>query len=127
MYSFQVTPDNLPVSYHSVSVVSGRASIEEDGLSLADRDEPDDTVADDGPVLVFNYTDAVLSSDDTPPGDDPEEMTTAPPFVPNPGFKGRVTQKGLDYGEGFNSSPPGQNGRHFTDDNFRCIFVNEKF
>ena len=28
---------------------------------------------------------------------------------------------------GFNSSPPGQNGRHFTGDIFRCIFVNEKF
>ena len=27
----------------------------------------------------------------------------------------------------FNSSRPGQNGRHFTDDIFRCIFVNEKF
>ena len=27
----------------------------------------------------------------------------------------------------FNSFPPGQNGRHSTDDNFRCIFVNEKF
>ena len=27
----------------------------------------------------------------------------------------------------FNSSPPGQNGRHFTDDVFKCIFVNEKF
>ena len=26
-----------------------------------------------------------------------------------------------------NSSPPGQNGRHFQDDIFRCIFVNEKF
>ena len=25
-----------------------------------------------------------------------------------------------------NSSPPGQNGRHFTDNIFRCIFVNEK-
>ena len=25
-----------------------------------------------------------------------------------------------------NSSPPGQNGCHFTDDIFRCIFVNEK-
>ena len=25
------------------------------------------------------------------------------------------------------SSPPGQNGRHFADDIFRCIFVNEKF
>ena len=27
----------------------------------------------------------------------------------------------------FDSSPPGQNGRHFADDTFRCIFVNEKF
>ena len=26
-----------------------------------------------------------------------------------------------------NSSPPGQNGRHFADDVCRCIFVNEKF
>ena len=26
-----------------------------------------------------------------------------------------------------NSSPPGQNGCHFADDNFRCVFVNEKF
>ena len=26
-----------------------------------------------------------------------------------------------------NSSPPGQNGRHFADNIFRCIFVNEKF
>ena len=26
-----------------------------------------------------------------------------------------------------NSSPSGQNGCHFTDDIFRCIFVNEKF
>ena len=26
-----------------------------------------------------------------------------------------------------NSLPPGQNGRHFTDDIFRCIFVNKKF
>ena len=26
-----------------------------------------------------------------------------------------------------NSYPPGQNGRHFADDIFRCIFVNEKF
>ena len=26
-----------------------------------------------------------------------------------------------------NSSPLGQNGRHFTEDIFRCIFVNEKF
>ena len=27
----------------------------------------------------------------------------------------------------FNSSPPEQNGRRFTDSIFRCIFVNEKF
>ena len=26
----------------------------------------------------------------------------------------------------FNSSSPGQNGRHFADDIFRCIFMNEK-
>ena len=26
-----------------------------------------------------------------------------------------------------NSSPSGQNGRHFADDIFRCIFVNKKF
>ena len=26
----------------------------------------------------------------------------------------------------FNSSPPGQNGRHLADDIFRYIFVNEK-
>ena len=33
-----------------------------------------------------------------------------------------------DVFEGFlNSSPPGQNGRLFADDVFRCIFVNEKF
>ena len=25
-----------------------------------------------------------------------------------------------------NSSPPGQNGLHFADDIFRCIFMNEK-
>ena len=28
---------------------------------------------------------------------------------------------------GLNSSPPGQNGRHFADDIFKCLFVNEKF
>ena len=26
----------------------------------------------------------------------------------------------------YNSFPPGQNGRHFADDIFRCLFVNEK-
>ena len=26
-----------------------------------------------------------------------------------------------------NSSPPGQNGRHFPDDILSCIFMNEKF
>ena len=29
--------------------------------------------------------------------------------------------------ESINSSPPGQNGRHFTEDIFGCIFVNQKF
>ena len=28
---------------------------------------------------------------------------------------------------GLNSSPPEQNGPHFRDDIFRCIFVNENF
>ena len=28
--------------------------------------------------------------------------------------------------QGFNPSPPGQNSRHFADDIFICIFVNEK-
>ena len=27
----------------------------------------------------------------------------------------------------FSSSPPGQNGRHFADNIFKCIFLNEKF
>ena len=26
-----------------------------------------------------------------------------------------------------NTFPPGQNDRHFADDIFKCIFVNEKF
>ena len=29
--------------------------------------------------------------------------------------------------EMFNSSPSVQNGRHFADDIFKCIFMNEKF
>ena len=29
--------------------------------------------------------------------------------------------------DSFNSSPPGQNGHHFTDEIFRCIFMNEKY
>ena len=29
--------------------------------------------------------------------------------------------------DGFNSSPLGQNSRHFTDNIFRCIYMNEKF
>ena len=33
----------------------------------------------------------------------------------------------LNYPYFINSSPPGQNGRHFTNDIFGCIFVNEKF
>ena len=35
-----------------------------------------------------------------------------------------VSSAGAD---GINSSPPGQNGRHFADDIFRRIFVNEIF
>ena len=31
------------------------------------------------------------------------------------------------FNDAFNSSPPGQNGRHFVDDILRCTFVNEKF
>ena len=31
------------------------------------------------------------------------------------------------HGQSFNSYPPWQNGRHFTDSIFRCIFVNDKF
>ena len=34
---------------------------------------------------------------------------------------------GLRRFEDHNSSPPGQNGRHFTDDIFRYIFVGEMF
>ena len=30
-------------------------------------------------------------------------------------------------GSEFNSSFPGQNGRLFADDSFKCIFMNEKF
>ena len=33
----------------------------------------------------------------------------------------------METGNSLNSSPPGQNGRHFADGIFRCIFVNEKF
>ena len=36
-------------------------------------------------------------------------------------------QHEIDSWIAFNSSPPGQNGRHFSDDISRCIFVNEKF
>ena len=35
-------------------------------------------------------------------------------------------QKGAHNKYGFNSSPPVQNGRHFADDAFKCIFVKEK-
>ena len=41
--------------------------------------------------------------------------------------KSQVSVKGNIYRSYLNSSPPGQNGRHFTDDNFKCIIVNEKF
>ena len=37
--------------------------------------------------------------------------------------------QGKQYGDPacINSFPSGQNGRHFADDVFKCIFVNEKF
>ena len=41
----------------------------------------------------------------------------------------RVLQTGSDsviFHTQNNSTPSGQNGRHFADDIFRCIFVNEK-
>ena len=58
--------------------------------------------------------------------------------TPNNGVLGVVMLKILEYFKWtyftllyddsvLNSAPPGQNGRHFKDDIFRCIFVNEKF
>ena len=42
--------------------------------------------------------------------------------------QGRTRQSKVSYSAwSFNSSPPGQNGRHFADDISRCILVNEKF
>ena len=41
---------------------------------------------------------------------------------------GHMVQRTLTHlSQKFNSSPPGQNGRHFADDIFRCIFVYEQF
>ena len=37
-----------------------------------------------------------------------------------------VCKYSTKYFKSVNSSPPGQNGRHFADDVFRCIFMNEK-
>ena len=37
----------------------------------------------------------------------------------------RGTMKSADDLGIINSSPPGQNGRHFADDMFKCIFLNE--
>ena len=37
------------------------------------------------------------------------------------------TYKWLSIPATLNTSPLGQNGHHFTDDSFKCIFVNEKF
>ena len=43
-----------------------------------------------------------------------------------PGVIGaHMREQGLVAASG-NSSPPWQNGRHFEDDIFRCIFVNEE-
>ena len=38
-----------------------------------------------------------------------------------------MTPYGVLTGQYGNLSVPGQNGRHFTDDIFKCIFMNEKF
>ena len=42
------------------------------------------------------------------------------------GLKSIHISKTSPWPEYVNSSPPGQNGRHFADDIFRFIFVNEK-
>ena len=41
-------------------------------------------------------------------------------------FEGIVRRKHMTEYQ-VNSSSPGQNGRLFTDDSFKCIFLNEKF
>ena len=38
-----------------------------------------------------------------------------------------ITSYGVTWPQCVNSSPPGQNGRHFADDVFGCIFVNGSF
>ena len=38
-----------------------------------------------------------------------------------------ISGSGIDKGPVLNSSPQGQNGRHFADDSFKGIFMNEKF
>ena len=52
--------------------------------------------------------------------------TTVPCLVINSDVTDSVRRPGHCH-SWVNSSPPGQNGRLFTDDIFRCIFVNEKF
>ena len=39
----------------------------------------------------------------------------------------QISPYGITRSQWVNSSPPGQNGPHFADDIFRCIFINEKF
>ena len=40
---------------------------------------------------------------------------------------GKRPLRGFNGHAHFNSSPPGQNGRHIPDENFKCIFMNERF
>ena len=41
-------------------------------------------------------------------------------------YKARTYTVRNGTGQGFNSSPPGQNGRHIADGSFKRIFMNEK-
>ena len=51
----------------------------------------------------------------------------APGGFPHKGWEAWSFDVSFEVRQTVNSSPPGQNGRHFADDIFRCIFVNEKF
>ena len=44
-----------------------------------------------------------------------------------PGLQGAPGQAGQPVSISLKLIPAGQNGRHFANDIFRCIFVNEKF
>ena len=47
-----------------------------------------------------------------------------PPYA-DKNRSGSIYSAGPLFTEVINSSPPGQNGRHFADDILRCIFLNE--